>query len=248
MRISILGVHVNSTSYVAAANQVVNWAKTAKSCYVCIANVHMLMEAHDSSDYKDIVNSADYVTPDGMPLVWMMRLKKQHQQKQVRGLVLMLRILEYAALENIPVGFYGSKSEVLNILVNRLKKEYYNLKIVYIYSPPYRDLNSEEKTSVIKNINNSKARIMFVGLGCPKQEKWMAAHRGKINAVMIGVGAAFDFHAGVKPQAPLWMQKIGLEWLYRLIIEPRRLWWRYFYHNPRFIFFAILDLLNINSG
>jgi N-acetylglucosaminyldiphosphoundecaprenol N-acetyl-beta-D-mannosaminyltransferase len=205
----------------------------------------MLMESYDSPEYSQVVNSADLITPDGMPLVWMMRLKGQREQKQVRGLALMLHILERAALENIPVGFYGSTPEVLNILVDRLMAKNRSLKITYSFSPPYRDLNSGEEADIIQRINDSKARILFVGLGCPKQEKWMAAYRGKVNAVMLGVGAAFDFHAGVKSQAPLWMQKNGLEWLYRLVTEPRRLWWRYLYHNPRFIFLAILDLLGL---
>jgi len=145
------------------------------------------------------------------------------------------------------VGFYGSMPEVLNLLVDRLMAKNWDLKIAYSFSPPYRDLNSDEEADIVQKINDSKARILFVGLGCPKQENWMAAHRGKVNAVMLGVGAAFDFQAGVKSQAPVWMQKIGLEWFYRLVTEPRRLWWRYLYHNPRFIFFAILDLLGFLS-
>jgi N-acetylglucosaminyldiphosphoundecaprenol N-acetyl-beta-D-mannosaminyltransferase len=180
-----------------------------------------------------------------MPLVWMMRLKGQKDQRRVYGPTLMLHVLEAAARESVPVGFYGSSPEVLQMLVQQMQTRFPNLKIVYSFSPPFRDLITEEDLDITQDINASGSRILFVGLGCPKQEKWMAAYRGKINAVMLGVGAGFDFHAGVKSQAPAWMQAVGLEWLYRLITEPRRLWRRYLCHNPRFIFFAVLDLLGV---
>ena len=192
-----------------------------------------------------VVNSADLVTPDGMPLVWMLRLKGYPDQQRVYGPTLMLHVLEAAANENIPVGFYGSSPEVLQSLLTRLQVRFPNLKVDYSFSPPFQEMSQQEDAEIIKQINTSSARILFVGLGCPKQEKWMAEHRGKINAVMLGVGAAFDFHAGLKSQAPSWMQKTGLEWIYRLVTEPRRLWRRYLYHNPRFVFLAILDLLGL---
>jgi len=240
----IFNVSLNSTDYFHAKQLILQWAhEEDNSRIIFAANVHMLMEAHDSLSFKAVVNSADLVTPDGMPLVWMMRLKGQKDQQRVYGPTLMLHVLEAASREAVPVGFYGSSPEVLQALSARLQAQLPNLKIVYSFSPPFREINQEEDGQIIENIHTSGARILFVGLGCPKQENWMAEHRGKINAVMLGVGAAFDFHAGVKPQAPSWMQKIGLEWLYRLVTEPRRLWWRYLYHNPRFVIFAILDLL-----
>jgi len=223
----------------------VEWAKKLESRIVFAANVHMLMEAYDSFAYKQIVNSADLVTPDGMPLVWMMRLKGEKDQQRVYGPTLMLHVLEAAARENMPVGFYGSSPEVLRSLTARMQTRFPGLKIVYSFSPPFREMSLEEDGRVIENISASGARILFVGLGCPKQEKWMAEHCGKIKVVMLGVGAAFDFHAGVKSQSPTWMQNFGLEWLYRLATEPRRLWRRYLYHNPRFIILAILDLLGV---
>ena len=180
----------------------------------------MLMEARDSSEYSKVVNAADLVTPDGMPLVWMMRLKGQRGQQRVYGPTLMLHILEASARENIPVGFYGSSPEVLQTLTARMQAQFPNLKITYSFSPPFREINQEEDMQIVENIRASGAQILFVGLGCPKQEKWMSEHRGKINAAMLGVGAAFDFHAGVKLQAPTWMQRIGLEWVYRLVAEP----------------------------
>jgi N-acetylglucosaminyldiphosphoundecaprenol N-acetyl-beta-D-mannosaminyltransferase len=203
------------------------------------------MEAYDSCEYRRLINNADLITPDGVPLVWLMRLKGVHDQERVYGPTLMLYVLEVAARRHLPVGFYGSKPQVLDALLANLKKCYQNLEIAYSYSPPFNPLNPEEDAAIIDEINQSGIRILFVGLGCPKQEIWMAEHRGKVNAVMLGVGAAFDFHAGVKPQAPVWVQRIGLEWLFRLFTEPRRLWKRYLYHNPRFILLAAADLLGL---
>jgi N-acetylglucosaminyldiphosphoundecaprenol N-acetyl-beta-D-mannosaminyltransferase len=134
---------------------------------------------------------------------------------------------------------------VLNSLVERMQARYESLKVVYSFSPPYRTVTPEEDAEIVKQINQSGAKILFVGLGCPKQEVWMADHRDKVKAVMLGVGAAFDFHAGAKPQAPEWLQNLGLEWSFRLLTEPRRLWKRYLYHNPRFAVLAIVDLLGL---
>lgn len=239
----VLHVNIDATSYFDATRQMLDWANAAESRYICVSNVHMVMEARDSSDYMTVINSADLVTPDGMPLVWMMRLKGLHGQQRVYGPTLMLHVLEAAERENVPIGFYGSSPDVLHSLSVELKKKFPNLKIAYSFSPPYQEIGQGGDEEIIRQINISSARILFVALGCPKQEKWMAEHKGKIKAVMLGVGAAFDFHAGMKPQAPLWVQKIGMEWLFRLASEPRRLWRRYLYHNPRFVFLAIADLL-----
>lgn len=242
---TVLKMRVDATSYSSAVLNILNWSQESVSRYICVANVHMVMEANDNADLKNIVNQADLVTPDGMPLVWMMRLKGQRGQERVYGPTLMLHVLESAEENHIAVGFYGSAPEVLDALIKRMQTRFPNLNVVYSFSPPYQEMGQEEDAEIVRRINASSARILFVGLGCPKQEKWMAGHRGKVQAVMIGVGAAFDFHAGVKPQAPSWMQKIGLEWLFRLASEPRRLWRRYLYHNPRFIFLAVADLLGL---
>ncbi len=134
---------------------------------------------------------------------------------------------------------------MLHSLVERLKARYKGLHVAFALSPPFTELTPEEDAALVERINRSGARLLFVGLGCPKQELWMAGHRGRVSAVMLGVGAAFDFHAGMKPQAPAWMQRTGLEWLFRLFTEPRRLWKRYLYHNPRFVALAIADLLGV---
>jgi N-acetylglucosaminyldiphosphoundecaprenol N-acetyl-beta-D-mannosaminyltransferase len=201
------------------------------------------MEAHDAPEFREILKRADLITPDGMPLVWLMRLKGVRRQQRTYGPTLMLHILKMAEREKIPVGFYGAEPTTLDVLIARLKKAYPALQIAYAFSPPFRFLNHDETIQIRQEIIRSDVRILFVGLGCPRQEKWIDSQRGHIPAVMIGVGAAFDFHAGVKQQAPDWMQKLGLEWLFRLLTEPQRLWKRYLYHIPRFIVLAVADLL-----
>jgi N-acetylglucosaminyldiphosphoundecaprenol N-acetyl-beta-D-mannosaminyltransferase len=240
---NLLGTRINPVSYSTANEQILRWAREGNSSYVFIANVHMIMEAFDSDSFQSIVNQADLVTPDGMPLVWMMRLKGMRAQQRVYGPALMLHVLEAASRENIPVGFLGGRPDVLDALVKRMHSRFAGLNVAYVYSPPFSAMSPEEESEIVKKINQSGARILFVGLGCPKQEIWMARHRGRVQAVMLGVGAAFDFHAGFKPQAPAWLQAMGLEWLFRLSTEPRRLWKRYLYHNPRFLVLAAADLL-----
>lgn len=235
-RIDILGTGVDPTSYAAATELVLGWAGNRESRYVCIANVHVVMEAYDSPAFRSQVNAADLVTPDGMPLVWELRRSGHPDQARVYGPDLMMRVIEAASGENLPVGLFGGQPEVLSELSTRLKARFPALVISYEHSPPFRKLTVEEDQVVVEDINQSGARILFVGLGCPRQEMWMADHAGKVQAVMMGVGAAFDFHAGAVRQAPDWVQDAGLEWVFRLSQEPRRLWRRYLYHNPRFVF------------
>ncbi len=231
----ILGTRTDSTSYADAATQVLAWANAHESRYVCVSNVHVTMESYDSSEYRAIVNGADLVTPDGMPLVWALRLFGVAEATRVYGPTLTEHVLERAANAEVAVGFYGATPEVLTRLLEACRRRFPHLPVAYAHAPPFRQLTPEEDALVVREMNGSGARILFVGLGCPKQERWMAAHKGSVNAVMLGVGAAFDFLAGLKPQAPGWMQRAGLEWLFRLATEPRRLWRRYAYHNPRFV-------------
>lgn len=245
MMFVLLGSQIHTTSYSSASMQIKEWANERQSRYVCAANVHMVMEARDNLDFKHVVNLADLVAPDGMPLVWLMRIKGVRNQQRVYGPTLMLHVLEMATKENIPVGFYGGDPTTLKLLMKQIKITFPGLKVAYSYSPPFRQLTAEEDREVILEIIKSGLKILFVGLGCPKQERWMADHRGKIPAVMLGVGAAFNIHAGVKSQAPAWMQRICLEWLYRFFQEPRRLWRRYIIQNPRFVLLALAELLGI---
>jgi N-acetylglucosaminyldiphosphoundecaprenol N-acetyl-beta-D-mannosaminyltransferase len=202
---------------------------------VCVATVHMVMEAWDDPDYRALVNGADLVTPDGVPLVWALRALGAAGATRVYGPRLTEILCERAAGCGVPVGFYGGAPEVLERLCARLAARHPGLRIAFRASPPFRPLSSDEDARIREEIRASGARLLFVGLGCPRQERWMAAHR-ELPCVQLGVGAAFDFLAGAKPQAPAWLQRAGLEWLFRLACEPRRLWRRYAVHNPRFVF------------
>jgi N-acetylglucosaminyldiphosphoundecaprenol N-acetyl-beta-D-mannosaminyltransferase len=188
------------------------------------------------------MNAADLVTPDGMPLVWGLRLLGIRTAARVYGPDLTPHLLEAAAREGIPVGFYGATDAVLEKLLRAVGSRYPSLRVAYAWAPPFRALTREEDRAATTLINDSGARILFVGLSTPKQERWMAAHRGRVEAVMLGVGAAFDFLAGTKRQAPRWMMRAGLEWLFRLASEPRRLARRYLTHNPRFLILFLTQL------
>jgi N-acetylglucosaminyldiphosphoundecaprenol N-acetyl-beta-D-mannosaminyltransferase len=238
----ILGMHVDTTTYQDVTKKIMKWAVNGENRYVCAANVHMVMEAYDDANFQNIVNLADLVVPDGMPLVWYLRLLGFSLEDRVYGPTLMLKVLKAAARHAIPVGFYGGAQDVLTILVKNIQSRYHDLQVVYRCSPPFRDLTPEEDKAIVQDIEASQTRILFVGLGCPKQEIWMAAHIDRIQVVMLGVGAAFDFHASKIRQAPNWLQNKGLEWLFRLFTEPGRLWKRYLKQNPRFAVLGMMEL------
>jgi N-acetylglucosaminyldiphosphoundecaprenol N-acetyl-beta-D-mannosaminyltransferase len=201
------------------------------------------MEGHDTPTFQVVMNEADLVTPDGMPLVWGLRLLGCKGATRVYGPDLTPIVLARAAADGLPVGFYGGSPEVLEQFVQAMTARFPELKAAYAFSPPFRPLTPDEDHRIVREINSSGARILFVAIGNPGQELWMAAHRGKVQAVMIGVGAAFDFLTGAKRQAPRWMMGLGLEWMFRLATEPRRLWKRYLKHNPRFVVLFALQLL-----
>ena len=243
----VLGMLVHATSYAQATDRILEWARAAESRYVSAASVNNVMEAYDSSDFGRIMDHADLVTPDGMPLVWGLRLLGARGARRVYGPQLTEHVLGAAERDGIPVGLYGSMPEVLGRLLSVLHGRWPRLGVPYACAPPFRPLTASEDAAVVGAIRDSGARILFVGLSTPKQERWMAAHRGRVPAVMLGVGAAFDFLAGVKPQAPAWMQNSGLEWLFRLATEPRRLFWRYLKHNPRFAALFAWQLLHVSK-
>ena len=182
-------------------------------------------------------------TPDGAPIAWMLRRLGFKGQARINGPDLMWRYCKQAAQSAEPIYLYGGTLQTLDLLQRRLLEHFPTLKIVGAYSPPFRPLSEDEDATVVEAINDSGAKIVWVSLGCPKQEIWMAAHRGRVNAVMVGVGAAFDYHAGTIRRAPVWMQNYGLEWLYRLMSEPRRLWRRYFVTNSLFLIGAVRQLI-----
>ncbi len=239
----ILGLRVDATDYPGATAQILDWARAGESRGVCFATAHMVIEAHDDAALCAAVNRCDLITPDGMPLVWGLRRLGVPDATRVYGPDLSVWALEGAAREGIPVGFYGASPEVLERLVLAAERRFPALRVVFAESPPFRALTPEEDAGAVERIDRSGARILFVGLGCPRQEQWVSAHLGRVRAVMLAVGAAFDFLAGSKPQAPRWMQRAGLEWLFRLASEPRRLWRRYLVGGPRFVALFARQLL-----
>jgi N-acetylglucosaminyldiphosphoundecaprenol N-acetyl-beta-D-mannosaminyltransferase len=243
----ILGMTVHEVDYDSSVDIIAQCAERTESSVICAANVHMVMEAFDDPVFKRIINSADLVTPDGMPLKWLINLLGGKLLDRVYGPTLALRICERAAAKSIPVGFYGGTPDSLTALTQALQLKFPLLRIDYAHSPPFRTLTVEEDTKAVHLIGSSGIRILFVGLGCPKQERWMHLHRESVPLVMVGVGAFFDFYSGRIRQAPAWMQRCGLEWLFRLLMEPRRLFKRYAYNNPRFVFLALIQLLRFRS-
>jgi N-acetylglucosaminyldiphosphoundecaprenol N-acetyl-beta-D-mannosaminyltransferase len=240
----VLGMRVDATSYDDAARRVLRWAREGRSAYVCVATVHMTMESFDSPGFREVVNGADLVTPDGRPLVWALGALGVRNPSQVRGTDLTTRVVEFAAREGVPIGLYGGTAGLLEDFAKVLETRHPGISIACKIAPPFRPLTSEEDEAVTQEVSSSGARVLFVGIGCPKQERWMAAHKGRVPAVMVGVGAAFDFHTGRVRQAPRWMQVAGLEWVFRLLMDPRRLWKRYAKHNPRFVGHFLMQMLS----
>jgi N-acetylglucosaminyldiphosphoundecaprenol N-acetyl-beta-D-mannosaminyltransferase len=236
-------VKVYCTNYDDATRRILAWSANGESRSIFAANVHMVMEAHDDRAFREVVNNADLVTPDGMPLVWSLRLQGVREACRVYGPDLTEVVLKAAEKEGIPVGFFGGSEVTLAVLLERVRARFPQLAIAYASAPPFRALTPEEDAETVQTISESGAKILFIGLGCPKQEFWIAEHRGRIPAVMLGVGAAFDFLAGTKAQAPRWMMALGLEWLFRFASEPKRLWKRYTKHNPRFLILTLRQLL-----
>ena len=243
----ILRTRIDATNYEDACDRILTWANNNTSCYIVAANVHVIMSCFWSAQYGQVVNDAALVTPDGMPLVWAMRLLGVKKQSRVYGPDLMLAWCDRAAKTSIPIYLYGGTETMLAKLQHNLKQQFPGLIIAGSYSPPFRALTPEEEQKDIDRIHATDAKVVFVALGCPKQEYWMARVQGKLKAVAIGVGAAFSFHSGEVSQAPRWMMKIGIEWLYRLVTEPKRLWRRYLINNPVFLLLFTLQLLKKSS-
>jgi N-acetylglucosaminyldiphosphoundecaprenol N-acetyl-beta-D-mannosaminyltransferase len=238
----ILGVNVASTSYAEVVAKAVEWAKTRQSRTLVFANVHVIMEAFDNPKLRNSLNAADLVNPDGVPLVWALKLLGNKQASRVYGPDCTLAMLEAAASNGIPVGFYGGSPDVLDKLSTEVRERYPEITISILISPPFRETTAEEDADFVQQITDSGTGILFIGLGCPKQELWMMSHAGRIPAVMFAVGAAFDFIAGTKAQAPRWMMRSGTEWLFRLSTEPKRLYRRYAKQNPRFVWYFARQL------
>ncbi|EGV27652.1 glycosyl transferase, WecB/TagA/CpsF family [Thiorhodococcus drewsii AZ1] len=241
----VLGVPIDALSWERAVARIMDWARASESRYVAICNVHVTVTASRDTSFGQVIDTADVATPDGAPIAWMLRRLGYTSQARISGPDLMLALLQRCLEDGVAVYFYGSTEATLAALDTRLMERFPGLLISGRESPPFRALSTDEDDAAVARINASGAGILFVGLGCPKQERWMAAHRGRVNAVMIGVGAAFDFHAGTVRRAPAWMCHNGLEWLHRLLSEPRRLWKRYLVTNTLFIAGAAWQLLQM---
>lgn len=243
---NILGVGVSAVNIDLALSQISAWITEDSRQYVCVANVHTVTESRRDPSLRQINNRAGMVTPDGMPLVWLSRIQGHPQVSRVYGPDLLLAACQRSLQTGWSHYFYGGSQAGIDGLTARLAQRFPGIKIAGAESPPFRALSPAEDQAAVDRINASHADIVWVGLGAPKQEYWMAEHLGRIEApVMIGVGAAFDFHAGLKKQAPRWMQRSGLEWLFRLGSEPRRLWKRYLINNPLFLWLVFLQLSGI---
>lgn len=237
-RLDIIGSKVTAAPFDVLIKVILDWAKQRLSKCVCVANTHMLVEAHQRPSFRDVIQKADMVTPDGMPLVWMLRLMGAKDQDRVAGLDLLQALCQQATEQGVSVYFLGSMDLILQRMRRRLQSEYPDLVIANMEPLPFRPLTEEEDQSLIQRVNDSGAGLVMLALGCPKQECWMADHKDQINAVMIGLGGAFPVYAGIHRRAHKWVRHMGLEWLYRLIQEPRRLWKRYATSIPLFIYLS----------
>jgi N-acetylglucosaminyldiphosphoundecaprenol N-acetyl-beta-D-mannosaminyltransferase len=241
---NVFGIGVTATHYTEAVERIVEAARTQRPGTVSAMCVHVLTLAARNPEYGRQLNTFDMVVPDGQPVRWSLNvLHRAGLSDRVYGPELTLRVCAAAESQGLGVYFYGSTDNVLEKLSNNLKAKFPRLNIAGMESPPFRALTAVEDAAVVDRINSSGAKIVFIGIGCPKQEAFAFEHRNSIHAVQLCVGAAFDFHAGTKKIAPPWMQKRGLEWLFRLVQEPRRLWKRYFVFNSIFLGMFVRQML-----
>lgn len=229
-------------------NEVITLAKYKVGSYICFANVHMVMEAYRDPAFQQIVNKANVVAPDGKPISLFINAFDKLKQERVCGMDLMPDLLKRADASGKSVYFYGSTNAVLSKIMQKALKEFPTLQICGSYSPPFRKLSETEEEEIISAIRKASPDLIFVSLGCPKQEKWMAQHKDKLQACLLGVGQAFNTYAGVEKRLPIWMRNLSLEWVYRLFLEPGRLWKRYLVTNSYFLWLtaghAIAQLRN----
>jgi len=238
---SVLGSHIDAVDWGACLDRIFDWARAGESRYVCLCNAHSVVTARRDPAFARVLGAADLAVPDGAPVAWCLRRLGFPRQRRIAGPDLMWKTCARAAAEDVPVFLCGGTAATLERLAARLKREFPRLKLAGSLSPPFRKLTGDDHAAIVRAVERSGARIVFVGLGCPSQEEWMAARRGALPAVMIGVGAAFDFHAGAVRRAPRWMREAGLEWLHRLLAEPRRLWRRYLVTNALFLTYLLGD-------
>ena len=243
-RVNVLGVGISVLNLKSALAAIAAAVREKRKGYICVTGVHGVMEAQTDDAFKKILNDAFLCTPDGMPMVWAGQLNGHREMRRVYGPDLMLDVCAWSEAIGAKHFFYGGADGVAELLAQKLKAKFPKLQVAGTFTPPFRALNTDEEKSLAEQVRAAGPDILWVGLSTPKQEKFMAEYLPKLDAtVMIGVGAAFDFHSGRVKQAPRWMQRSGLEWFYRLCSEPRRLAKRYFRNNPLFVlkFFSQLS-------
>lgn len=244
--VSILGVPVSRVDMAAAVATIGRWIETRASAFVCALDVHSLMRAQDDAEHMAALRGAAMVTPDGQPVVWAARARGTGDMSRVCGPDLLPQVCAASVARGWKHYFYGGADGVASDLAERLQAKHPGLAVVGTDCPPFRALSTAEQEAALARIRASGAQILWVGLGCPKQEKWMLANRDKLpGVVMIGIGAAFDFHVDRVRRAPRWMREGGLEWLHRLMSEPRRLWRRYLVMAPRFVVASLAETASI---
>ncbi|MCR4336540.1 MAG: WecB/TagA/CpsF family glycosyltransferase [Candidatus Omnitrophica bacterium] len=242
--IDILGVKIHETNINEVAQVVDNWIQTREKTYVCVANVDTIIHCQDHEDYREVINHASIATPDGMPLVWIGKGRGSKNIQRTYGPDLLLALCDKGQAKKYRHYFYGGTHQGNEKLIEQLKKRFPELNVVGCYAPAFLQSKEKESAQILEKINATSPDILWIGLGAPKQEHWMANHRSLLHVpVMIGVGAAFDFLSGGKPQAPRWMMRVGMEWCFRLCSEPKRLWKRYLIGNTRFLFLFLKDVM-----
>jgi len=247
-RVNVLGVGISALNLDLAVAKVAEALEQKRKGYICVTGVHGVSEAQEDSAFRTILNRAFLNTPDGMPMVWMGKLRGFREMGRVYGPDLMLRLFELSQSRGFTHFFYGGGPGVAEELKSKLETKFPGVRIVGTFTPPFRPLTAEEEADLVRIVSAARPDMFWVGLSTPKQEKFMASHWEQLEATLFfGVGAAFDFHAGRVRQAPRWMQRSGLEWLFRLVCEPRRLWKRYFKNNPLFILRAAAQISGIKK-
>ena len=237
---NILGVDIAAIDMVWSLDYLNDNIHALSGDYICVSNVHTTVTAYEDEEYRKVQNGGIMAIPDGGPLSSVGQKRGFKNMKRTTGPSLMEEVFKISVSKGYRHFFYGSTDETLEKLYSVLEKTYPGIQIAGMYSPPFRPMTSKEDETIIERINETKPDFVWVGLGGPKQEKWMAAHQGLINGLMIGVGAGFDYHAGNIERAPEWMQKSNLEWVYRLLQDPKRLFGRYWHTNTKFIWNAII--------
>lgn len=245
---NVLGVRVSAVNLKSATGFIQTAIEDGRKEYVCVRDAHGIVRCQDDPELRSIHNRAFLVTPDGMPLVWALRKAGHAESDRVYGPDLMLSVFDAGSAKGLRHFLYGATAETLEQLQGRLLTKFPQAQIVGSYAPPFRKLSTQEETDIADRLNRSGADIIWVGLSSPKQELWMAHMRDRLEASMlIGVGAAFDFHAGLKRQAPRFIQRSGFEWAFRLLCEPRRLWRRYALVVPTFISLSAFQRLGLRK-